>query len=33
MRQFDTEFQKLLEGQVSVDDMLGTVQESWSSEF
>jgi multiple sugar transport system substrate-binding protein len=33
MRQFDTEFQKLLEGQVSVDEMLGTVQESWSSEF
>ena len=33
MRQFDTEFQKLLEGQTSVEDMLGTVQESWSSEF
>jgi multiple sugar transport system substrate-binding protein len=33
MRQFDTEFQKLLEGQVSLDEMLGTVQESWSSEF
>jgi multiple sugar transport system substrate-binding protein len=33
MRQFDTEFQKLLEGQTSVEEMLGTVQESWSSEF
>ncbi len=33
MRQFDTEFQKLLEGQISIDEMLGTVQESWSSEF
>jgi multiple sugar transport system substrate-binding protein len=33
MRQFDTEFQKLLEGQISVEDMLATVQESWSSEF
>lgn len=33
MRQFDTEFQKLLEGQISVDDMLDTVQESWSQEF
>lgn len=33
MRQFDTEFQKLLEGQVSVDEMLSTVQDSWSSEF
>jgi multiple sugar transport system substrate-binding protein len=33
MRQFDTEFQKLLEGQISIDEMLATVQESWSSEF
>lgn len=33
MRQFDTEFQKLLEGQTTVDEMLSTVQESWSAEF
>ena len=33
MRQFDTEFQKLLEGQTSVDEMLDAVQESWSEEF
>jgi multiple sugar transport system substrate-binding protein len=33
MRQFDTEFQKLLDGQVTLDEMLGTVQESWSAEF
>jgi multiple sugar transport system substrate-binding protein len=33
MRQFDTEFQKLLEGQTSVDEMLDAVQESWSQEF
>jgi multiple sugar transport system substrate-binding protein len=33
MRQFDTEFQKLLEGQTSVDEMLEAVQESWSEEF
>lgn len=33
MRQFDTEFQRLLDGQVSLDEMLGTVQESWSAEF
>ncbi|MGX5679897.1 ABC transporter substrate-binding protein [Schumannella luteola] len=33
MRQFDTEFQKYLSGDVSVDDMLSTVQESWSAEF
>jgi hypothetical protein len=33
MRQFSTEFQKYLSGDVSVDDMLSTVQESWSAEF
>lgn len=33
MRQFDTEFQKLLDGQVSVQEMLDAVQESWSAEF
>lgn len=33
MRQFNTEFQKLLSGEVSVEDMLSTVQESWSAEF
>ena len=33
MRQFDTEFQKLLEGQTTVEEMLDAVQESWSTEF
>jgi multiple sugar transport system substrate-binding protein len=33
MRQFDTEFQKLLEGQTTRDEMLDAVQESWSAEF
>ena len=33
MRQFSTEFQKYLSGDISVDDMLSTVQESWSAEF
>lgn len=33
MRQFDTEFQKLLEGQTTVEEMLDAVQESWSAEF
>ena len=33
MRQFDTEFQRLLSGEVDVDTMLSTVQESWLKEF
>jgi multiple sugar transport system substrate-binding protein len=33
MRQFNTEFQRYLSGDISVDDMLATVQESWSAEF
>ena len=33
MRQFDTEFQRLLSGDVGVDEMLSTVQDSWLSEF
>ena len=33
MRQFDTEFQKVLSGEGSVDDMLTTVQGSWLDSF
>jgi multiple sugar transport system substrate-binding protein len=33
MRQFDTEFQKVLDGDGDVPDMLKTVQTSWSDEF
>jgi multiple sugar transport system substrate-binding protein len=33
MRQFDTEFQKVLSGDGTVDKMLETVQESWLTEF
>ena len=33
MRQFDTEFQKVLSGDGNVKDMLGTVQDSWTKEF
>ncbi len=33
MRQFDTEFQKVLDGDGDVPDMLDTVQTSWSDEF
>ena len=33
MRQFDTEFQKVLSGDGNVKDMLKTVQASWSKEF
>ncbi|WP_051172204.1 ABC transporter substrate-binding protein [Microbacterium indicum] len=33
MRQFDTEFQRLLDGETTVDEMLATVQKSWEQEF
>ncbi|TXK17445.1 sugar ABC transporter substrate-binding protein [Homoserinibacter sp. GY 40078] len=33
MRQFDTELQKYLSGDESVDEMLSTVQDSWTAEF
>ncbi|CAN5331444.1 sugar ABC transporter substrate-binding protein [soil metagenome] len=33
MRQFDTEFQKVLSGDGNVKDMLATVQDSWTKEF
>ncbi|MBN9239537.1 MAG: sugar ABC transporter substrate-binding protein [Micrococcales bacterium 70-64] len=33
MRQFDTEFQKVLSGDGTVKDMLSTVQDSWTKEF
>ncbi len=33
MRQFDTEFQKVLSGDGNVKDMLKTVQDSWTKEF
>ncbi|MCU1407585.1 MAG: carbohydrate-binding protein [Glaciihabitans sp.] len=33
MRQFDEQFQLTLNGDQSVDDMLASVQEQWSSEF
>ncbi|WP_156761460.1 ABC transporter substrate-binding protein [Microbacterium karelineae] len=33
MRQFDTEFQRMLDGDIAVDEMLQTVQDSWMQEF
>lgn len=33
MRMFDTEFQKYLSGDITVDEMLSTVQDLWSAEF
>ena len=33
MRQMNEQFQAMLEGDITVDDMLETTQESWSAEF
>lgn len=33
MRQYDEQLQRMLGGEISVDKMLSTVQESWSKEF